>query len=110
VGGFFRRIGFNTYQQLKGAKRMQQQQLPFEYPRYTRHERQEQAMAIIERGRGITLLALAHTMGLRKTPYLRGLVDDLVEMGLVTVINVSAGFPIPTKLYCPVYGPNGDGK
>lgn len=83
------------------------QALPIVYERSTRQERMEQAIAVIERGGGLPLSVIASRMGLAKTPYLKSIVLELVEMELVRVSEIDAGFGIPTKIYSPVYGANG---
>jgi len=87
-----------------------QSALPLTFFRATRQERMEQAMAVIERGGAMPLSTVARLIGLKKTPYLRGIMCELRDLGLVSVESVDTGHGIPTMLYRPVYGPQGVGN
>lgn len=77
--------------------------LPLKFARHTRQDRLEQAAAVIERGGGISLSHVAFRMAMKKTPYLRSIINELIDMGIVYERDYDAGYPIPTKLYYPVF-------
>lgn len=67
--------------------------------RLSRDERLDQAFEILQRSLNpLPVKVLAHSMGLQVTPYLRGILDQLVKDGFA--IKTYHDMPIPLNQIC----------
>lgn len=80
----------------------QQQEYDMKFYRMTRDERMHQVLKHLHSAGSLTFGGIAHVCGLKKSPYLRGVVNELIDLGLARVSEHNTGGILPVYIYHPV--------
>lgn len=76
-----------------------QLQLYLPQPQSTRDARLNQIVKFVHSHQGVTVGQVANALGLRKTPYLRAMLNQVVCAGFASVREIQTGRPLPTYVY-----------
>jgi len=76
-----------------------QLELPLTVGKLTREQRLNQIIDILQNTQFVTVGQVAAMLGIKKTPYLRDMLGQIVLAGFATVQAVETGRPLPTYVY-----------